>query len=428
MQLTSQQKDQYRQRYLNLVEKCGYVTDGKITDQLWDESRPLINEMMKHPEMENVIKSFEIYMIISINFYRIQQLHPNDSNFKFSEKLAQAELEEEANKFVNVLEGLPYKHFYYFRLPIRLPGKLQRIKLIDNVELVKPMQAEREEFVIPVGSRLFEAMFGHDPFTVGEHDVFLKIRVFGYGVSAQVSATSLLKQFLYLTAASNLLTSRSWERQNGRYYESNRYQVPDLEDKKLKPFTLSSETASYISGLKLDEKQFEGFQLSKAGSISPSLINLFVPKTSEEFFESKFIGGCTNFVNLQNEVRASDRQHIFSAIEWGFDGSSNPNQTMGFIQVCIGLEALLGDKRTGGQESLTEKLADRCAYLLGKTPDQRKELTQLFRNIYDLRSKLVHGVWPRVKDEQQGIVHDADFLLKRLVYKELSLSNEVPKP
>ena len=195
--------------------------------------------------------------------YEFLSNHPDETNFKFSEKLTQQELDDGANKFVNVLEGLPYKHHYYVRLPIHFPENLHRIGLIDNVELIKPMQAEREEFVIPVGSRLSEAIMGRDPFTVGEHDVFIKIRVFGYGVSAQVSAMSILKQFLYLTAASNLLTSRSWERRNARYYENNRYQVPDLEDKSLKPFTLSSETASYISGLKLDEKLLQEFQPPK---------------------------------------------------------------------------------------------------------------------------------------------------------------------
>jgi hypothetical protein len=55
----------------------------------------------------------------------------------------------------------------------------------------------------------------------------------------------------------------------------------------------------------------------------------------------------------------------------------------------IALEAALGEDNDN--DGITERLADRCAFLLHKTPEERKRTRQRMRDIYKLRSKLVHG-------------------------------------
>jgi hypothetical protein len=137
VELTKQQKDQYRRRYLDLVKKCGVVKEGEIDNsKLWNESASLIKEIMKHPKMEAVIKSTEIYLIIITNFFHIRQRYKDIANFTFIEKISPNELEDEAEKFVNLLGGLPYKHYFYVRLPIHLPENLHRIKLTEQFELL----------------------------------------------------------------------------------------------------------------------------------------------------------------------------------------------------------------------------------------------------------------------------------------------------
>jgi len=429
MQFTAQQIEQYKSRYVQLAKRS-VVKGGHLDfEDLWNGSRPLVNEIIKHSKMKEVITISGIFWLIKNSLDQLHQSHKDIGDFKFSEKISIGELDEAADKFINLLEGLPYEHFFYFRFPIKLPENLFLISLTNNVKIVRPKLAEKNSFVIPSPlSSLAEASLGKIPFSVDDNDVFFKVKTLGYGDPAQTSAITILKQFLYLVDASGLLTSKSWDRRDARLFENNRYQIPSIEGNDLQSFTLSSETALYISGLKLDNKKFEGFEPVKENESHTILGGLFGYKNFEDFFESKFIDGCRNFIKLQNEKKAVDRDHIFSAIEWGFDGNANPNETMGFIQICIGLEALLGDKderKDQNQRGLTEKLADRCAYLLGNTPNERKKQADEFKKIYDLRSKLIHGVWPKVTDEQYETIMTAEYLLKCLVYKELWLSENL---
>src|SRR5438093_11468497 len=51
------------------------------------------------------------------------------------------------------------------------------------------------------------------------------------------------------------------------------------------------------------------------------------------------------------------------------------------------MEALLGEKKEG----LTNLLARRLALVLGGTEQERKQIKKSFQDLYDLRSRLVHG-------------------------------------
>jgi hypothetical protein len=62
---------------------------------------------------------------------------------------------------------------------------------------------------------------------------------------------------------------------------------------------------------------------------------------------------------------------------------------LALLQNCIGIEALLGDDEK--DEPLTTRLADRCAYLLAKSSEERAAIRQRFKRIYAVRAKLVHG-------------------------------------
>src|SRR5205085_789144 len=54
-----------------------------------------------------------------------------------------------------------------------------------------------------------------------------------------------------------------------------------------------------------------------------------------------------------------------SALEWAFDAAADQDPTVSFIKTCIALEAALGEDQE--QSQITERLADRCAFLLNET-------------------------------------------------------------
>ena len=57
------------------------------------------------------------------------------------------------------------------------------------------------------------------------------------------------------------------------------------------------------------------------------------------------------------------------------------DETMSFIQICMGLEALLGDKKEKGSIGLTQTLSDRCSYLIGKGMSDREEIKSNLKSI-----------------------------------------------
>lgn len=113
-----------------------------------------------------------------------------------------------------------------------------------------------------------------------------------------------------------------------------------------------------------------------------------------------------------------DVRPIRTSIEWFFDAMTTQNESVAFIQRCIGLEAVLGDKTT--KDRITDKLSDRYAYLIGDTVSARKELKEKFIKVYNERSEIVHGRDMRLKmgSESKDTIEK---MLRSVIEKELAL-------
>lgn len=92
---------------------------------------------------------------------------------------------------------------------------------------------------------------------------------------------------------------------------------------------------------------------------------------------------------LVEQLNEDQTKSLRSAFEWAFDAMADDETVPSYISTCIGLEAALGEENESG--GITERLADRCAFLLGSIPAQRSSIRSDVREIYKLRSKLVHG-------------------------------------
>lgn len=111
-------------------------------------------------------------------------------------------------------------------------------------------------------------------------------------------------------------------------------------------------------------------------------------------------------------------QSIRRAIEWGFDAEIEEDETTRFIKTCIGLEAVLTDQIEG--VGITEQLADRCAFLLSKTTGERERIRKKIREIYRLRSKIVHGTVAGLSPHDALLARDASIYLSTVVRLELN--------
>jgi len=114
--------------------------------------------------------------------------------------------------------------------------------------------------------------------------------------------------------------------------------------------------------------------------------------------------------------RCQEANRIRSAIEWCFDSYSSES-TMAFLQVCIGLEAILGEDLKN--ESLTKSLADRCAYLTASDIKSRKQIRQEFISLYGIRSSLVHGTQRTLDEKQAHYLHWGRDILEHCIFREI---------
>lgn len=110
---------------------------------------------------------------------------------------------------------------------------------------------------------------------------------------------------------------------------------------------------------------------------------------------------------------------IRAAAEWGFDSEQADNETLSLLQACVGLEAILGDDNT--EEPLTSRLADRCAYLLGKSHKDREVIRRDFTALYKVRSKLVHGRIPKLGLSDSRQLHFARTTLREVIICEAKM-------
>lgn len=112
---------------------------------------------------------------------------------------------------------------------------------------------------------------------------------------------------------------------------------------------------------------------------------------------------------------------IKAAIEWCFDSLCTENQTIQFLQVCIGLEAIFGGT---GSEGITNTLADRCAYLVARNIPERNLIRSKFKELYEIRSKLVHGRTPKLDQNETSHLTWGRDILDLAIHKEMQMMSK----
>jgi hypothetical protein len=90
-----------------------------------------------------------------------------------------------------------------------------------------------------------------------------------------------------------------------------------------------------------------------------------------------------------------------TAARWYLDSFSRSKGLVQIVQATVALEILLGDRVDADAIGLGTLLANRLAYLTGHTPSQRQEILSDFKQLYDLRSQIVHSGKNRLDDEER---------------------------
>ncbi len=116
---------------------------------------------------------------------------------------------------------------------------------------------------------------------------------------------------------------------------------------------------------------------------------------------------------------ADDR--LLRAAQWLFDSYAATNPLLEFVQATTSLEILLGDKEFSDLIGLGALLANRCAFLIGRSRSQRDKIMADFNRIYDTRSKIVHRGHPRLSPTEEDDLFMLRWMCARVVQEEMKL-------
>ncbi|WP_418131536.1 hypothetical protein [Variovorax sp. 278MFTsu5.1] len=118
--------------------------------------------------------------------------------------------------------------------------------------------------------------------------------------------------------------------------------------------------------------------------------------------------------------REDQLPQLVLAGRWFFDSHANEDPVMGFMQLAICAETLLGTE--DGSDGITGVLASRCAYLIAASMKEREKLVREFKEIYKVRSKIVHrGLGAFRKSERQQF-SSLRKICSRIIQKEVGLA------
>ena len=131
--------------------------------------------------------------------------------------------------------------------------------------------------------------------------------------------------------------------------------------------------------------------------------------------------------SVLSDISVAMREHasddrLLRAAQWLFDSNAGSSDLLSFVQAMICLEIALGDKQVSDLMGLGELLANRCAFLVGKTRKQRDDILVDFRRIYNTRSKIVHSGHNRLSAKEVDDLWTLRWLCSRVIQEEMRLS------
>lgn len=120
--------------------------------------------------------------------------------------------------------------------------------------------------------------------------------------------------------------------------------------------------------------------------------------------------------------------------QWLLKSLSNHDPISAFVNGTTALEILLGDKKFSDIIGIGTLLANRCAYLIGSSHSDRAKLIEGFRDIYDIRSQVVHAGKTQLTSREQSELSKLQWMCKRVICRELELmakdnkDSDLPSP
>lgn len=159
-----------------------------------------------------------------------------------------------------------------------------------------------------------------------------------------------------------------------------------------------------------------------AGAIDDCLA--YFSETTDEQKRQGAISWASSRLLLMEKVFGSQEknQRLLTACAWLFDSTVNDDNLLGFVQAMVVLEILLGDDVPSGELTLGALLRNRCAYLISESIDEREDIKKKLKEIYDVRSKIVHRGKSKLSISEHSMLTELRGICHRVIHEEFNLT------
>lgn len=352
---------------LKSLEKCQVVDNWPQYESFSEEVDSIATEICKNGESskkEWLTESdvYSIYYDMLGEAITAKTTDDQKLSGAFKDLFLKEDLKDLATKIVNFYNSIPRKYEIYIPLPNILQSISTPVSLNKQCQLVKRKDIGDISPIFTKAPVYFQ--YSLDGYCNGQfNNKTLQEALFQFKVFLQ-QATS--KGLLKITQRqlSGLGLGSSFSHYQVPKNEITSVDVTDL-DHKTKHFSyFPLSTSHFLAGLDIPE------------NLSPAEVNKHI---------NDVLSSSARLIASQDP----ETKRVKAAIVWYFDSYISESPVISFVQICIGLEILLG--KVDERLPVTQILADRFAYLVGRNIKEREKWKEEFRNFYTARSNLVHG-------------------------------------
>ncbi len=355
---------------------------------------------------------------ISKDLYQRDEYDSNKPTLQLNEVSGYENLKESAERLLQQFVSLPWSYTLTFEFPPEISSLLHavvsKVKFGDRITLVTPKGGEFAKYFpllsgnekkdkrIHSGATLL-SLLGRADAKWNDDSVYLQIQADGYigqyGRSvATFSAESLLKAFCGVCIALRIFKVRI----------SYSKTVPS------KYFYVHQRTGTKSeidSRHELDDAIDAGFRDLVVHDLEGFLDS---DEKKQHWLREKLPDAEIVFDSGEKAER------IVLASQWLFDSYCGRNELLAFVQTMVALEILLGEQ-SNSEVGLGELLRNRCAFLIGKSHEQRADVLKDFSEIYRVRSQIVHRGKSRLTLRERTLFHKLQWMCRRVIQEEVSL-------
>lgn len=326
--------------------------------------------------------------------------------------LTSEQFRELSARIKTTFNELPIEYVFFLHLPAVHLDKGFSETLIPQVTLLRISDDDAKTYGMQKRAGLLDLSFP----AIETNQTYLKFSINGFASSiescpASMELRTIIRELftaLYVYGyTNNPFPTHNRPAFGFRSVELKGYRVGQ-EDQEPISITLPFEIEQFVSRVEIDKSLFDIPKLP------------LVMSANGGFKKNTLSEAVAYHLSSINKLFASSNgnaERIRTSLEWFGFSLMTENETFSFIQAMTALEALLGDDKRDA--SLLKKVGDRLAFLLGETKEDRETIIEQFEQIYDTRSKLVHGRARQLTTDQAGQKKMLENLVRMVLRKEI---------